>query len=120
RAARRHPAPLRPAGADPEGARRAEAVGHRPDQPRPPAPGVFPPLPRGAAEAAARKALSPPAHHEKTRAPPRKRKAASAFRFGVFFSWRPGVVARAEEHTSELQSPCKLVCRLLLEKKNAA
>src|SRR5205807_5838173 len=24
---------------------------------------------------------------------------------------------RSEEHTSELQSPCKLVCRLLLEKK---
>src|SRR5256885_1470673 len=27
-------------------------------------------------------------------------------------------VARSEEHTSELQSPCNLVCRLLLEKKN--
>src|SRR5256885_13078143 len=27
---------------------------------------------------------------------------------------------RSEEHTSELQSPCNLVCRLLLEKKNAA
>src|SRR2546426_3412409 len=27
-------------------------------------------------------------------------------------SWR-----RSEEHTSELQSPCNLVCRLLLEKK---
>src|SRR3981189_715800 len=25
---------------------------------------------------------------------------------------------RSEEHTSELQSPCKLVCRLLLEKKD--
>src|SRR5688500_20031718 len=25
---------------------------------------------------------------------------------------------RSEEHTSELQSPCKLVCRLLLEQKN--
>src|SRR2546426_8564291 len=25
---------------------------------------------------------------------------------------------RSEEHTSELQSPCNLVCRLLLEKKN--
>src|SRR2546426_7244730 len=37
----------------------------------------------------------------------------------------PGVVSgphtldnlRSEEHTSELQSPCNLVCRLLLEKK---
>src|SRR5256885_15969378 len=28
-----------------------------------------------------------------------------------------GVQARSEEHTSELQSPCNLVCRLLLEKK---
>src|SRR5205807_1038244 len=25
----------------------------------------------------------------------------------------------SEEHTSELQSPCNLVCRLLLEKKNS-
>src|SRR5256885_5033511 len=28
-------------------------------------------------------------------------------------------VDRSEEHTSELQSPCNLVCRLLLEKKKA-
>src|ERR1022692_307987 len=28
------------------------------------------------------------------------------------------VKLRSEEHTSELQSPCNLVCRLLLEKKN--
>src|SRR2546426_7484684 len=26
------------------------------------------------------------------------------------------IAARSEEHTSELQSPCNLVCRLLLEK----
>src|ERR1022692_3454556 len=33
--------------------------------------------------------------------------------------WRGGldVRYRSEEHTSELQSPCNLVCRLLLEKK---
>src|SRR5205807_3557136 len=30
---------------------------------------------------------------------------------------RYSVTARSEEHTSELQSPCNLVCRLLLEKK---
>src|SRR2546426_3834184 len=30
------------------------------------------------------------------------------------FGW-PAI--RSEEHTSELQSPCNLVCRLLLEKK---
>src|SRR5205807_3497909 len=29
----------------------------------------------------------------------------------------PFSVERSEEHTSELQSPCNLVCRLLLEKK---
>src|SRR2546426_7119039 len=29
----------------------------------------------------------------------------------------PSFVWRSEEHTSELQSPCNLVCRLLLEKK---
>src|SRR5256885_10866705 len=42
-------------------------------------------------------------------------------------SWRDNLVFRAavalvqtprsEEHTSELQSPCNIVCRLLLEKK---
>src|SRR5256885_12974510 len=31
---------------------------------------------------------------------------------------RAEALARSEEHTSELQSPCNLVCRLLLEKKN--
>src|SRR2546426_4900750 len=30
---------------------------------------------------------------------------------------RPHAARRSEEHTSELQSPCNLVCRLLLEKK---
>src|SRR2546426_4524562 len=34
----------------------------------------------------------------------------------MVFSGRPPF-ARSEEHTSELQSPCNLVCRLLLEKK---
>src|SRR5256885_6695294 len=29
----------------------------------------------------------------------------------------PNTYIRSEEHTSELQSPCNLVCRLLLEKK---
>src|SRR5256885_11089374 len=30
-----------------------------------------------------------------------------------------GGALRSEEHTSELQSPCNLVCRLLLEKKKS-
>src|SRR5256885_10519371 len=35
-------------------------------------------------------------------------------------SFYPSAAAaeRSEEHTSELQSPCNLVCRLLLDKKN--
>src|ERR1022692_4989460 len=35
------------------------------------------------------------------------------------WNWRrvPQCRCRSEEHTSELQSPCNLVCRLLLEKK---
>src|SRR5256885_12731519 len=33
------------------------------------------------------------------------------------FALGPTKAARSEEHTSELQSPCNLVCRLLLEKK---
>src|SRR5205807_3418154 len=48
--------------------------------------------------------------------------------FGVIGHLRPGISVkqanaeldtiehRSEEHTSELQSPCNLVCRLLLEK----
>src|SRR5256885_5434440 len=31
--------------------------------------------------------------------------------------WGGRIRTRSEEHTSELQSPCNLVCRLLLEKK---
>src|SRR5437762_14171884 len=36
----------------------------------------------------------------------------------ISFSWKtPSAAFRSEEHTSELQSPMYLVCRLLLEKK---
>src|SRR5256885_10893192 len=35
----------------------------------------------------------------------------------LLFTCFPPAFARSEEHTSELQSPCNLVCRLLLEKK---
>src|SRR5205807_10321482 len=34
-------------------------------------------------------------------------------------AWVELVAQRSEEHTSELQSPCNLVCRLLLEKKKS-
>src|SRR5256885_11609535 len=39
--------------------------------------------------------------------------SSSIYRQESYFSW----YRRSEEHTSELQSPCNLVCRLLLEKK---
>src|SRR2546426_1742712 len=37
--------------------------------------------------------------------------------YAVFCLKKKNVVKRSEEHTSELQSPCNLVSRLLLEKK---
>src|SRR5256885_8001434 len=37
--------------------------------------------------------------------------------FDIHGTLRPFRPFRSEEHTSELQSPCNLVCRLLLEKK---
>src|SRR5256885_8816166 len=50
---------------------------------------------------------------------------ARAFRQGAIQNFHHTVcdnslvfLRRSEEHTSELQSPCNLVCRLLLEKKN--
>src|SRR2546426_4959381 len=36
---------------------------------------------------------------------------------GVYWALKIEHPTRSEEHTSELQSPCNLVCRLLLEKK---
>src|SRR5256885_10493595 len=36
---------------------------------------------------------------------------------GLLNSAQDHLFLRSEEHTSELQSPCNLVCRLLLEKK---
>src|SRR5256885_7845073 len=44
------------------------------------------------------------------------RPTAGGMAFGAS-SQSQTVTVRSEEHTSELQSPCNLVCRLLLEKK---
>src|SRR3989454_10711345 len=43
-----------------------------------------------------------------------KRREPSSWRMATLL---PDTSNRSEEHTSELQSPCNLVCRLLLEKK---
>src|SRR3989454_12440333 len=65
--------------------------------------------PDARAEARAHPVPAAPQLQEGPRAPQRPAHAVprrSALRLG-----------RSEEHTSELQSPCNLVCRLLLEKK---
>src|SRR5688500_19368355 len=48
---------------------------------------------------------------------PRDRRARHGAGGGRRGGARLAASRRSEEHTSELQSPCKLVCRLLLEKK---
>src|SRR2546426_4412328 len=48
------------------------------------------------------------------------RSATLTFNGWKEIGWKKAQIGqiRSEEHTSELQSPCNLVCRLLLEKKN--
>src|SRR3989454_6674002 len=79
---------------------------------RPPRSTLFPytTLFRSCASLADRYSLAPARVDYPVRAgdwSPESRAAASCAPRGV----------RSEEHTSELQSPCNLVCRLLLEKK---
>src|SRR5256885_12831141 len=54
-----------------------------------------------------------------TRRPPSPTAEHGAVRLSVVGRHVRGALRcrRSEEHTSELQSPCNLVCRLLLEKK---
>src|SRR5256885_15324589 len=71
------------------------------------------------------RSLSPPDQLDGARdaAAPREeraRRAGRSFRDGRVLAHRlrrRAAISRSEEHTSELQSPCNLVCRLLLEKK---
>src|SRR5256885_12400453 len=59
--------------------------------------------------------------HPRERAECAQRAGGRAHRLQVVHEGRlmlPERLQRSEEHTSELQSPCNLVCRLLLEKKN--
>src|SRR5438552_5312565 len=65
-------------------------------------------------------AAAPPVSVIWTSVNPSSRKYRSAAMIGASHDahWmRNVVVSRSEEHTSELQSPDHLVCRLLLEKK---
>src|SRR2546426_2140203 len=55
-----------------------------------------------------------PKHAEVPGAPGGVRRRHTARRLAQHL---PDPPDRSEEHTSELQSPCNLVCRLLLEKK---
>src|SRR5438876_3707561 len=48
----------------------------------------------------------------------RSRRKAWPYKDSACPSGRATTAVRSEEHTSELQSPVHLVCRLLLEKKN--
>src|SRR2546426_6867402 len=59
-----------------------------------------------------------PISRDRRRYPLRRDRVQDGERVGS--SCRVTSHARSEEHTSELQSPCNLVCRLLLEKKNTA
>src|SRR5258708_19811645 len=56
-------------------------------------------------------------NHRRHQGPPRQRDGLVAERHRLCPE-DPGRDPRSEEHTSELQSPDHLVCRLLLEKKN--
>src|SRR5256886_11561152 len=47
----------------------------------------------------------------------RSQRLGSDGRHHLHDRWKPSIVERSEEHTSELQSQSNLVCRLLLEKK---
>src|SRR5256885_11724455 len=69
----------------------------------------------------------PPFRSRTRRVPPRLSRLATDVRGGGDAAGDPRAERgdlerrglRSEEHTSELQSPCNLVCRLLLEKKKS-
>src|SRR5205807_6503303 len=95
----------------PGGPSKLPLLGSNQDSPDPES-GVLPVTPRG------REQLHVPRRHV-TRDSTSSSDTPGATSWNVA-SWRRATVqwSRSEEHTSELQSPCNLVCRLLLEKKN--
>src|SRR5688500_19706783 len=62
---------------------------------------------------------APGRSHARPPSSPRTPAAQGSRRRSPVGGWGPcrAAATRSEEHTSELQSPCKLVCRLLLDKK---
>src|SRR2546426_6974558 len=63
------------------------------------------------------RALTTPATEEASMGHTLEQFAAACHRILATEPGPGGRQKRSEEHTSELQSPCNLVCRLLLEKK---
>src|SRR5256885_7792129 len=55
------------------------------------------------------------ASREEVRAAPRRESESASPADMAALAGQSSHVGRSEEHTSELQSPCNLVCRLLLE-----
>src|SRR5437762_11409369 len=75
----------------------------------------------GSRLASTAEAKAPRPVSRKIKTPPQTRLlecSNSAARDGPSDRYTPARAHRSEEHTSELQSPMYLVCRLLLEKKN--
>src|SRR2546426_5695208 len=58
----------------------------------------------------------PPPHHQRLQEKDAREQGDSPAQT-LWCPPAPRCARRSEEHTSELQSPCNLVCRLLLEKK---
>src|SRR2546426_4142500 len=84
---------------------------------RPPRSTLFPYTTLFRSHASERRCLYPPHARRRLFLPHGGRQASRLMRHGIRrFSGGAGEI-RSEEHTSELQSPCNLVCRLLLEKK---
>src|ERR1039457_2290442 len=76
----------------------------------------FPTLLRSSCRRLARSRRPSSLREKKTRLPNLDNTPDDA-RKGSRHSWVQRCIVRSEEHTSELQSPCNFVCRLLLEKK---
>src|SRR2546426_99595 len=112
------PAPTAPPSPGPEGKPAA------PPEAKPSPPGAKPSLPPEAKPAPAGGTKPAPAPEAKPSRPPKPKPSPAASltprheqAVRELVHMATGSDLRSEEHTSELQSPCNLVCRLLLEKK---